>query len=67
VVPGIPGIVLSIEVKVGENIEEGSLLAVIESMKMKRLLHSPHSGVVKEILAGEGETVDAEDVLMVVR
>jgi len=35
-------------------------------MKMRREVHSPHSGVVKEICVHEGEMVDPEDVLMVV-
>jgi pyruvate/oxaloacetate carboxyltransferase len=66
VVAGMPGMILSIEVKVGDKIEKGNLLAVIESMKMKRLFNSPYSGVVKEILFREGETIDTEDILMVV-
>ena len=66
VISGMPGMILSIEVKVGDKIEEGNLLAVIESMKMKRLFHSPHSGVVKEIMVSEGEPIDVEDILMVV-
>jgi len=65
-ISGMPGLILSIEVKVGDKIEEGNLLAVIESMKMKRLFHSPRSGVVKEIMVTEGDTIDVEDILMVV-
>ena len=65
-VSGMPGIILSIEVKVGDKIEKGNLLAVIESMKMKRLFHSPRNGEVKEIMASEGETIDTEDILMVI-
>jgi pyruvate carboxylase len=66
-VSGMPGMVLSIQVKVGDRIEKGNLLAVIESMKMKRLFHSPRSGEVKEIMACEGDAIDTEDILMVVR
>ena len=65
-ISGMPGIILSIDVKVGDKVKKGDLLAVIESMKMKRLFHSPRNGKVKEIMASEGETVDTEDVLMVV-
>jgi len=39
---------------------------MIEAMKMRRQVNSPRSGVVKEILAREGEMVEPEDVLMVV-
>ncbi|MBW1765633.1 MAG: pyruvate carboxylase subunit B, partial [Deltaproteobacteria bacterium] len=66
VLSGMPGMVLSIEVKIGDRVEEGQLVAVIEAMKMKRLLNSPHGGVVKKIMATEGETIDSEDILMVV-
>ncbi len=66
VVPGMPGMILSIEVKVGDKIDEGKLLAVIESMKMKRMFHSPHNGEVKEIMVSEGDAIDVEDILMVV-
>ena len=66
VVSEVPGMVISIEVKVGDRIEEGKLVATIESMKMMRQLHSPYSGIVKEIIAQEGEMVSAEDVLIVV-
>jgi biotin carboxyl carrier protein len=66
VVCGMAGLVLSLEVKAGDRIGEGDLVAVIEAMKMRRPVHSPRSGTVKEILAKEGEIVDAQDPLMVV-
>ncbi len=66
VVSGMAGLVLSIEVKVGDNVKGGDLVAMIEAMKMRRHLHSPHGGIVKEILAKEGEMVNPEDMLMIV-
>ena len=63
---GMAGLVLSIEVEVGAQINKGDLVAVIEAMKMRRQVNAPHSGVVKEIRAVEGEIVDHEDILMVV-
>jgi pyruvate/oxaloacetate carboxyltransferase/biotin carboxyl carrier protein len=63
---GMAGLVLSIEVKVGDHINGGDLVALIEAMKMRRHVNSPHGGVVKEIWAREGEMVNPEDVLMVV-
>ena len=65
-VPGMPGMILSVEVKVGDKVTEGDLLAVIESMKMKRSFLSPQEGEVKEIMVNEGDPIDTEDVLMVV-
>jgi pyruvate/oxaloacetate carboxyltransferase/biotin carboxyl carrier protein len=62
---GMAGLILSIETKVGARVKSGDLLATIEAMKMRRRVDSPHGGVVKEILAQEGEMVDSEDILMV--
>jgi len=63
---GMAGLVLSIEAKVGARVNAGDLIAIIEAMKMRRPINSPRSGVVKEILAHEGEMVAPEDVLIVV-
>ncbi len=63
---GMAGLVLSIEAKVGARVNAGDLIAIIEAMKMRRPINSPRSGVVKEILAHEGEMVSPEDILMVV-
>ncbi len=63
---GMAGLIISLEVKVGDSVSEGDLLAMIEAMKMRRHVHSPHGGVVKEIWVNEGEIVDIEDTLMIV-
>jgi pyruvate/oxaloacetate carboxyltransferase len=63
---GMAGLILSIEAEVGAHVNEGDLVAIIEAMKMRRYVNSPRKGVVKEILAREGEMVSPEDILMVV-
>jgi pyruvate/oxaloacetate carboxyltransferase/biotin carboxyl carrier protein len=63
---GMAGLILSIGAKVGTRVNAGDLVAIIEAMKMRRHVNSPHSGVVKEIWAREGEMVAPEDILMVV-
>jgi pyruvate/oxaloacetate carboxyltransferase len=65
-ISGIAGLVISIKVKVGDRVEEGDELMVIESMKMMRNYVAPHGGVVKEICVKENQTVNADDILMVV-
>lgn len=60
------GLVLSLEVKAGDRVGKGDLIAIIEAMKMRRHVCSPRNGTVKEIFAKEGEIVEADDVLMVV-
>jgi len=66
VLAGMAGLVLSFEVKVGDAVKAGDLVAMIEAMKMRRRLNCPHGGVVKEIRAQVGEIVEPQDVLMVV-
>jgi len=63
---GMPGLILSISVKVGDSVAEGGQLAIVEAMKMRRQILLHRQGVVREICAAEGEIVDPETVLMVV-
>ena len=65
-ISGIAGLVISIKVKMGDKVEEGDDLMVIESMKMMRNYAAPHGGVVKEICVKENQTVNADDLLLVV-
>lgn len=62
---GMAGLLLSIKVKVGDRVEAGDELMVIESMKMMRTYLAPHGGVVKEIRVTENQTVGVDDILMV--
>jgi pyruvate/oxaloacetate carboxyltransferase/biotin carboxyl carrier protein len=63
---GMAGLVLSIEVEVGDRVKAGDRVAVIEAMKMRRHVNSPRRGVVKEIRVSVGEMVYPRDILMVV-
>jgi len=67
VVCDMAGLVLSLEVKTGDNISKGDLVAVTEAMKMRRPIHSQKDGTVQKILVEEGEAVEAGDILMVVQ
>lgn len=66
VVAGMAGLVVSIDVEVGDQIQEGDQVAVIESMKMMRTFFTPHGGVVKEICVAKNETIGSDDILMIV-
>lgn len=61
------GLILSLEVEVGDKVSAGDLVATIEMMKMKRRVNSPHDGTVQEILVDEGDVVEPQDILMVVQ
>ena len=61
----ITGIVWKIEVSVGDEVEEGDTVVVLESMKMEMPLEVEESGTVKEVLCEEGQAVNQGDTLLV--
>jgi acetyl-CoA carboxylase biotin carboxyl carrier protein len=61
----ITGTVWKIEVEVGDAIEEGDTVAILESMKMEMPVEAEDAGTVKEILAEEGQAVNEGDTLIV--
>ena len=66
VICGMAGLVLSVDVKTGDEVKKGDPIAMIEAMKMRRPVHSTRSGTVQKVMAREGEIVEAGAVLMVV-
>ncbi len=61
----ITGTVWKIEVEVGDTIEEGDTVVILESMKMEMPVEAEDSGVVKEIRCEEGQSVAEGDTLIV--
>jgi acetyl-CoA carboxylase biotin carboxyl carrier protein len=61
----ITGTVWKIEVKVGDTVNEGDTVAILESMKMEMPVESEASGVVSEIVAAEGQAVTEGAALVV--
>ncbi len=53
----LPGVILSIGVKVGDEVKVGQSLLKLEAMKMENDIQAPVSGKVKEIYVKEGENV----------
>lgn len=62
----IPGIVASILVDVGSVVRKGDTLLVLEAMKMENDIMSTKDGIVTEIKVVEGQSVNAEETLLVV-
>jgi acetyl-CoA carboxylase biotin carboxyl carrier protein len=61
----ITGTVWKIECVVGDQIEEGDTVAILESMKMEMPVEAEDAGVVVEILCEEGQAVSEGDTLVV--
>jgi biotin carboxyl carrier protein len=62
----MPGKVVRILASIGQSIEKGSSVVVVEAMKMQNEMKSPIDGVVKEIRVEEGSTVNAGELLVVI-
>ena len=60
----MPGKVVKIPVKVGDNVTSGQTLIVVEAMKMQSEFKASADRVVKEILVKEGDTVDAHQIMI---
>ena len=66
IIAPIPGIILSVNVKVGDTVSAGQVVAIMEAMKMENKLSSHVSGTVKEICAPRGMEVGTGDVVMII-
>jgi biotin carboxyl carrier protein len=62
----MPGRVVNVLVKVGDNVEAGQGVVVIEAMKMENELKAPKTGKVTMVKVRPGQTVEKGDLLMVV-
>ena len=61
----ITGTVWKIEVEVGDSVEEGDTVVILESMKMEMPVEAEDEGTVKEIVCEEGQSVSEGDTLVV--
>ncbi len=61
----ITGTVWKIEVKVGDTVQEGDTVLILESMKMEMPVEAEDEGTVTEIKCQEGQSVSEGDTLVV--
>ena len=60
----MPGLLVNVAVKQGQKIQAGERVAVIEAMKMENILFAAHDGVVKKIMASQGESLTVDQVIV---
>ncbi|WP_459211692.1 acyl-CoA carboxylase biotin carboxyl carrier protein subunit [Aquimarina rhabdastrellae] len=60
----MPGLILSVNAQIGQEIKEGDSLIIIEAMKMENNLTSPRDGVIKDITIKAGDTVEKNALLI---
>ena len=61
----MPGNIIRVEVKEGDQIKAGQLLVVLEAMKMENEILAPHDGTVAQVIVSKGSTVETDSPLIV--
>jgi len=62
----IPGKIVTIEVEVGQEVQEGQVILILEAMKMQNEIQAPISGKVISINCDEGQSIEANVPLVVI-
>lgn len=62
----LPGTITSVEVNVGDKVNEGDTVIVLEAMKMQNNIEAEQSGTIKEILVKQGDAVLEGSTLLVI-
>lgn len=63
----MPGTILSFNVAVGDKVEEGQVVAILEAMKMENEIAAPASGEVKSIHVEKGSSVVEGQVILQIK
>ena len=62
----MPGNILKVNVNVGDSVKSGTVLVVLEAMKMENEIMAPKDGTVTQVLVSKGSTVDTGAPLVVI-
>ncbi|QAU25281.1 acetyl/propionyl/methylcrotonyl-CoA carboxylase subunit alpha [Dyella sp. M7H15-1] len=65
IIAPMPGRIVLVKTQVGDAVEEGQELLVMEAMKMELALKAPRAGIIESVNAAQGEFVEADTVLVV--
>ncbi len=60
----MPGLLLDVQVEIGQEVKEDDPLLILEAMKMENIILSPRDGVIKSISAATGDAVDKGQLLI---
>ena len=63
----LAGMILQMDINVGDKVEEDDDALVIEAMKMETRIYVPCNGVVREVRVKKGDKVEEDDVLAVIQ
>ena len=59
----LPGVIISVDVRVGESVAAGTKVCVIEAMKMEQALLAPKDGTIRAIHVKQGQSVLIGDTI----
>ena len=62
----MPGKVVKVLVKEGEEVKAGQTLIIISAMKMESEYRAHHAGVISKVLTEEGATIDSNQALIII-
>ncbi|PZX56638.1 acetyl-CoA carboxylase biotin carboxyl carrier protein subunit [Algoriphagus chordae] len=60
----MPGLILDLKVKPGDEVKKGDVLLILEAMKMENILKSPGDGLVKSVKVSLNQSVEKNQVLI---
>jgi biotin carboxyl carrier protein len=60
----MPGLVLSVLVEEGQEVNKGDNLLVLEAMKMENIIKSPSAGIIKKVTVSKGVKVEKNEILI---
>ena len=60
----MPGLIVQVNVAVGDEVEEGQALCIVEAMKMENILRAERKGVVAKVNAVQGDSMAVDEIIM---
>jgi len=60
----MPGLIIELKIKAGDEVKPGDQLLILEAMKMENILKSQGAGIVKNVKVKKGDTVEKGQVLI---
>ena len=60
----MPGLIVKVDVEVGQEVQDGQALCTVEAMKMENILRAERKGVVSKINAAAGDSLAVDDIIM---
>jgi len=60
----MPGLILDIHVKTGQEVQENDALLILEAMKMENVITSPRDGIIKNVSVKNGDAIEKNHLLI---